>query len=177
MALETAVQYQVKSYQRLKKWFLIPLCLTLGNIRYVSKLNWSNLGKKVVPSPIPRCSSYWKESFCVANFFYVGIYVNDELLPLKKYEKLKKNLFLLSFELLRIHTFCVIGEILSLSVYIYIYVYTYTHTHTYIYVYIAWITSLDKRSWMDFFKAFLTELKTFQFINLLVVNVNKIGDY
>ena len=54
---ETRVQYQAASYQRLKKWYLIPPCLTLSNIRYVSRVKWSNPGKGVVLSPIPR----WRE--------------------------------------------------------------------------------------------------------------------
>ena len=41
-----------------KKWYLIPPCLTLCNIRYVSRVKWSNPGKGVAPSPAPRCSSY-----------------------------------------------------------------------------------------------------------------------
>ena len=41
-----------------KKWYLIPPCLTLSNIRYVSRVKWSSPGKGVVPSPTPRCSSY-----------------------------------------------------------------------------------------------------------------------
>ena len=32
------------------KWYLIPPCLTLSNIKYVSRVNWSNPGKGVVPS-------------------------------------------------------------------------------------------------------------------------------
>ena len=46
------------------KWFLKP-CLTLSNISYVSRVKWSNPGKGVVPSPTPRCSSYWKGSLLV----------------------------------------------------------------------------------------------------------------
>ena len=37
------------------KWYLIPPCLTLSNIRYVSRVKWSNLGS----------SSYWKGSLLV----------------------------------------------------------------------------------------------------------------
>ena len=33
---------------------------TLSNIRYVSRVKWSNPTKGVTPSPTPRCSSYWK---------------------------------------------------------------------------------------------------------------------
>ena len=41
-------------------------CLTLSNIRYVSRVKWSNSGKGVAPSPTPRCRSYWKGSLLVA---------------------------------------------------------------------------------------------------------------
>ena len=41
-----------------KKWYLIPPCLTLSIIRYVSRVKWSNPGKGVAPSPAPQCSSY-----------------------------------------------------------------------------------------------------------------------
>ena len=53
------------SYQRLLKWYLIPSCLTLSNIRYISRVKWNNPGKEVAPSPTPRCSSYWKGSLLV----------------------------------------------------------------------------------------------------------------
>ena len=31
---------------RLLKWYLMPPCLTLSNIRYVSRVKWSNPGKE-----------------------------------------------------------------------------------------------------------------------------------
>ena len=62
MAWETSVQSQVESYQRLKKWYLILLCLTLSIIRYISRVKWRNLGEGVAPSPTLRCSNYWKRS-------------------------------------------------------------------------------------------------------------------
>ena len=74
MDWETGVQSQVESYPRLKKWYLIPPCLTLSIIRYVSRVKWSNPGKGVVPSPIPRCSSYWKGSFWVAPEYSCQLY-------------------------------------------------------------------------------------------------------
>ena len=46
----------------LKKWYMIPPCLTLSIIRYVSRVKWSNSGKGVAPSTTPRCSSFWKGS-------------------------------------------------------------------------------------------------------------------
>ena len=54
-----------KSYQRLLKWYLIPPCLTLHNIRYISRVKWSNPEKGVAPSPTPQFSSYWKGSLLV----------------------------------------------------------------------------------------------------------------
>ena len=66
MARETWVQSQVASYQRFLKWYLIPPCLTLSNIRYVSRVKWSNPGKGVAPSPTPQCNSDWKGSLLVA---------------------------------------------------------------------------------------------------------------
>ena len=40
------------------KWYLMLPCLTLINIRYVSRVKWSNPGKGAAFSPTPRCSSY-----------------------------------------------------------------------------------------------------------------------
>ena len=45
---------------------MIPPCLILSNIRYVSTVKWSNPEKGVAPSPTPQCSSYWKGSLQVA---------------------------------------------------------------------------------------------------------------
>ena len=60
MARETWVQSQVESYQRLKKWYLMPPCLTLSIIRYGSRIKWSNPGKGVAPFPTPWCSKLSK---------------------------------------------------------------------------------------------------------------------
>ena len=65
MARETWVQSQVESYQRLKKWYLMPPCLTLSIIRYGSRVKWSNPGKAVAPFPTLWCSSYRKGSLRV----------------------------------------------------------------------------------------------------------------
>ena len=88
MGLETGVQSQVESYQKLKKWYLIPPCLTLSIIRYLSRIKWSNPEKGVVPSP--RCSSYWKGSFRLQTptlltslliyiYIYIYIYANENI--------------------------------------------------------------------------------------------------
>ena len=44
----------------------LPPCLTLSNIRYVSRVKLSNPGKGVAPSLTLRCSSYWRGSLLVA---------------------------------------------------------------------------------------------------------------
>ena len=49
-----------------QKWYFIPLYLTLSDIRYVSRVKWSNPGKGVAPSPTPQYSSYWKGRLLVA---------------------------------------------------------------------------------------------------------------
>ena len=75
MAWETWVQSQVKSYQRLKKWFLMLPCLTLSIIRYGSRVKWSNPGKELVPTPTPWCSSYRKWSLRVTLNYGRQIYL------------------------------------------------------------------------------------------------------
>ena len=60
MTRGAGVQAQVESYQRHKKWYLTPPCLTLSIIRYVSRGKWRNPGEGVVPSATPQCRSYWK---------------------------------------------------------------------------------------------------------------------
>ena len=62
MALETWVQPKVESYQRLKKRYLMPPCLTLSIKRYESRVKWVNPWKGVAPLSTPWCSSYWKGS-------------------------------------------------------------------------------------------------------------------
>ena len=79
------VQYQVESYQRLKNLYLMPPCLTLGIVKYGSRVKWTNRGKGVTPSPTPRCSSYWKVSLRIALdygrqlYLYIYIYNRDSL--------------------------------------------------------------------------------------------------
>ena len=50
MVQETKVQSQVKSYQRLKKWYLMWPCLALRIIRYRSRVKWTNPENGVAPS-------------------------------------------------------------------------------------------------------------------------------
>ena len=49
---ENRVQFHVESYQSLKKCCLMPPCLTLSIIMYVSRIRWSNPGNGVTPSSI-----------------------------------------------------------------------------------------------------------------------------
>ena len=77
MVQETGVQSQVASYQRLKKWYLIPPCLALSKIRYILRVKWSNQGKGVVPSPTSWCSSYWKGSLLVTNYSLLSRWSNS----------------------------------------------------------------------------------------------------
>ena len=91
MVRKSWVQSQVELYQRLYKWFLIPPCLTLGNISYISRVKWSNPGKGVAPSPTPQCSSYWKGNLLVALEYGRQLY----LLTWYEYSKLYANKLLL----------------------------------------------------------------------------------
>ena len=96
---ETRVQSQIASYQRLKKWYLIPPCLTLSNIRYVSRVKWSNPEEGEMPSPTPRCSSYWKGSFLVTldydrqlYFYFTHIKANKKkITKVGFFKKKRKN--------------------------------------------------------------------------------------
>ena len=83
MIRETSVQFQVKSYQRLKKWYLMPPYLILSIIRYGSRVKWSNPGNRVAPSPTPWCGSYRKGSlrvtldYCQQLFLYKDIILSN----------------------------------------------------------------------------------------------------
>ena len=75
---ETCVQSQVTSCQRFKIWYLIPPCLTLSDIRYVSRVKRSNPGKRLAPSPTPLCRNYWKGSLLRSPtllYLYIYIYI------------------------------------------------------------------------------------------------------
>ena len=61
---------------------LYSLCLTLSNIRYISRVKRSNPEKGVVPSPTPQCSSYWKRSLLVALDYSRQLTIFQELIVL-----------------------------------------------------------------------------------------------
>ena len=65
------------------KWYLIPPCLILNNIRYVSRVKWSNPRKGIAPSPTPRCSSYWKGSLLVSLNYGRQLYIRLSCLRIK----------------------------------------------------------------------------------------------
>ena len=62
MAWETWVQSQVESYQRRKKRYLIPPCLTFSIIRYGSRVKCVNPGKAI------EKGAFRSPSTTVANF-------------------------------------------------------------------------------------------------------------
>ena len=80
MARETWIQSHVESYQRLKKWYLMPPCLTLSIITYGSRVKWVNPGKGVVPFPTPWCNSYQKESLWVSLNYARQLYFNSDFI-------------------------------------------------------------------------------------------------
>ena len=69
---ETGIQSEVESYQRLKKWYIMPPCLTLGIIRNVSMVKWLNLRKGVIAI---EKGAFWLPLTMVANFTYLYIYM------------------------------------------------------------------------------------------------------
>ena len=62
---ETEIQSQVEWYQKLKKWYLMLLRITLIIIGYGSRL-WSNPRRGVALSSTHRCVSYFKGSLRIA---------------------------------------------------------------------------------------------------------------
>ena len=79
------------------KWYLIPPCLTLSIIRYLSRVKCSNPGKGVVSFPTPLCSSYWKGNLLTALDYGRQLYLHWT--PCKQ----KTKLYLGYSELLVMH--------------------------------------------------------------------------
>ena len=77
MVRETWVQsHHTKDF---KKWYLIPPCLTLSNIRYVSSIKWSNPEKELHPPQhlgvvAFKKAAFWSPSTTVANVTYFIIF-------------------------------------------------------------------------------------------------------
>ena len=55
-----------RAIPKTQKWYLMPPCLTLSIIRYVSRVKRSKPEKEIATSPTLRCSSYWKGNLRVA---------------------------------------------------------------------------------------------------------------
>ena len=101
------VQSQVESYQRFKKWYLMPPCLTLSIIRYGSRVKLSNLGK-VVPSPTPCCSSYRKGRLRVTRDFGRQLFFFFNLFSVGMAKSIIRQVFVF---LLTIDRLCLLAEI------------------------------------------------------------------
>ena len=87
MTQETGIQSQVESYQRLKKWYLMPPSLTLSIIRYGSRVKWSNPGKGVTIED----GTFGSPLTMVANFY---IYIESHITKFdQKIQKTWKDYF------------------------------------------------------------------------------------
>ena len=73
---------------------MVPPCLTLSNITYVSRVKWSNPRKGVALSPTLRCSSYWKRSLRVVLDYGRQLYFFHLLLNILFYFIIHFMLFL-----------------------------------------------------------------------------------
>ena len=94
------------------------------------KGKWNNPGKEIVPSPTPRCSSYWIESFQVTLDYVNYICVRVDIYTYTYISSCRAT----SRDLLTISRHTSLSSISH--TYIYIYIYAHTHTHIYIYIYI-----------------------------------------
>ena len=143
MVRQTWVQYQVASYQRLLKGYLIPPCLTLCNIRYVLKVKWSNSGKGVGPSPTPQCSSYWKGNLQVAldygcKLYFFTLFLSGNISPIWPLTHIALNIVTNKYYNQRIN-------VATKYVYIYIYILKNSEKLTCFYDSFGW--SLEHFQW------------------------------
>ena len=80
MARETGIQSQVESYQGLKKWYLMPTCLTLSIITFGSRVNRAIQGKEEHPNlhfsvVAMEKGAYGSPSTTILQLIYIYIYV------------------------------------------------------------------------------------------------------
>ena len=152
MARETWVQSQVESYQRLKKWYLMPFCLTLSIIRYRSRVKWSNPGKGVAPSPTPWCSKLSKRepsghprlrSPTLLLLIYIFIYIYMCVCVWERErdrERERASIYIYIYVCVcvreRVHTYIYIYMCVCVCefIYIYIYIYIYIAKHRELYI-------------------------------------------
>ena len=64
---------------KIKKWYLVPPCLTLSIVRYGSRVKWVNPGKGVAPSLTSRCSSYRKGNLWVTLDYGCQLYLHIKI--------------------------------------------------------------------------------------------------
>ena len=107
---------------------MIPPCLTLSNIRYESRVKWSNPGKGIAPYATPRCSSYWEGSLLVTldydcQFIYIYIYIY--IIQLIPYWSSKLPWFLLNYFYFIRWMYSIYLSYIRTYIYIYIYIYIY----------------------------------------------------
>ena len=75
---ETWVQFQVKSYQKLKKGYLIPPCLTLTIIRYGSRVSRAIQGKEQCPPLHFSVVTDKREPLSANLYIYVDLALNNQ---------------------------------------------------------------------------------------------------
>ena len=91
---ETGVQFQVESYQRLKKWYLMSLCLPLSIITYGSRVSGAITGKEshtllhLGVIAIEKVA-FWSPSTTVGPLtdVYMGVNNRNESVCVKEIEK------------------------------------------------------------------------------------------
>ena len=71
IARETLGSIQVELHLRLKKWYLLPPCLTLNIIGYGSNVRWCYPGNGVAPSLAIEKGAFGSPATTVANFTYL----------------------------------------------------------------------------------------------------------
>ena len=130
MAQETGVRSQVESYKRLKKWYLIPPCLTYSIIRYISRVKWSNLGKGVPPF---STTTIEKEAFgsvsttiCIYAYIYMYVYI-DTYVYIWIYMCSPPHIYIYICVCLKVYTYTYILILMYIYIYIYVCVYIYHH--------------------------------------------------
>ena len=106
VAQESWVQSQVESYQRLKKWYLMLLCLILCIIRYVSRVVEQSREKRSTPLHLGVVAiekgAFRLPSTKVDNFtyiytvwkWYLGVSKIKKKLSLKAFRQLSSSLLL-----------------------------------------------------------------------------------
>ena len=139
IARETGVRYHVESYQRPKKWYLMPPCLTFSIIRYGSRVKWSNARKEVAPFPTAWCSSYWKGILWVDldNSHQLFIYMNIciciyTLICMYIY----MCVYVYTYMCVHIYIYMCVCVCMRICGYVYIYVCMYEYIYKYVYIFV-----------------------------------------